>query len=414
METQVAIVGGGPGGSACAIHLAQRSIRSVVVERETFPRFHIGESLTGDSGDLLREMGLEERVAALRPPVKYGITVFGPHARHQFFVPIKGRGEHGLYDSTSWQVRRADFDTMMLERAREAGAEVVKGRASEPLMDGDRVVGVRVRLDSGEVREIRSDVLVDASGQKTFLANAGLAGPKRSGAYARQMAVYSHFTGAVRDEGPAWGNTLTFFREKYQWCWFIPLDSETTSIGFVIPTDYFHGHDESPTEFVRRELREFNSELARRTEDVTMVEDVHVTTNYSYTTERFSGPGWVCIGDAHRFVDPLFSYGLNITVAESRRVAQDIALLFSGEITDTRRPFAAFEEWSRRGTEVAQTMLDGFWESTFTFGMLIREEEDGFIDLFSGRLWMTDNPALPRLEAALVRSRERRPDVVTA
>lgn len=414
VENQVAIVGGGPGGSACAIHLAQRGIRSVIVERESFPRFHIGESLTGDSGDLLREMGLEERVAALQPPVKHGITVYGPHARHQFFVPIKSRGEHGLYDNTSWQVRRADFDSMMLERAREAGAEVVKGRATEPLMDGDRVVGVRVRLDDGGFRDIPSEVLVDASGQKTFLANAGLAGPKRTGTYARQMAVYSHFTGAVRDDGPAWGNTLTFFREKYQWCWFIPLDEETTSIGFVVPTDYFHAKGESATEFLRRELREFNGELARRVQDVTMVEDVHVTTNYSYTTDRFSGPGWVCLGDAHRFVDPLFSYGLNITMAEARRIAEDTERLLDGRSEDPQRPFAAFEKWSNEGTEVAQIMLDGFWESTFSFGMLVREEEEGFIDLFSGRLWLPDNPALPRMEAALARSRERQADAVTS
>jgi 1H-pyrrole-2-carbonyl-[peptidyl-carrier protein] brominase len=406
MRTQVAIVGGGPGGAACAIHLALRGIQSVIVERETFPRFHIGESLTGESGQLLREMGLEQRLADLDLPVKYGIQVYGPSSRFHFWVPIRNRDADGLRDSTSWQVRRSVFDNFLLQRAKELGTVVLSGRANTPVIaDDGTVTGVKVTLNTGERVEVHSDVLVDASGLKSFLANAGLTGPKQTGAYARQIAVYSHFTGAVRDPGAAWGNTLTFFQQKYHWSWFIPLDEDTTSIGFVVPTDYFASRDEPPLNFLRRELAEFNPELARRTECVEMVEDVNVTTNYSYRTDDFSGKGWVCVGDAHRFIDPLFSFGVNITIAEARRIAQDIARLFAGEITDRERPFADFERWSEHGTAVAQTMLDGFWESTFAFGMLIRAHEDGFVDLFSGRLWNEDNPALEALRAALASSR---------
>jgi flavin-dependent dehydrogenase len=409
MRTPVAIVGGGPAGSAIAINLAMRGIPSVIVERDSHPRFHIGESLTGESGELLRELGLEEDLAALNPPVKHGIRVYGPSARHEFWVPIRRRDEHGLHDSTSWQVRRSTFDRFLFDRAAKLGVTVMHGRAVRPIVDGAGTVrGVRVARTSGGTVDVHSDVLVDASGQKTFLANLGFTGRKEIGGYARQMAVYSHFTGAVRD-GEQWGNTLTFFRQKYHWCWFIPLDEETTSIGFVVPTAYFQDRGESPLEFMRRELREFNAELARRAADVEMVEDVHVTTNYSYTVDRFSGPGWVCLGDAHRFIDPLFSYGVNITLAEARRLAADVQRLLAGGAVDPDRPFREFEEWSNRGAAVAQTMLDGFWESTFAFGLLVRTHNDGIVDLFSGRLWMDDNPAIAELEAALTRRRTPEP-----
>ncbi|MBV9447177.1 MAG: FAD-dependent monooxygenase [Streptosporangiaceae bacterium] len=397
MQTQVAIIGGGPAGSACAIFLARLGISSVIIERDTFPRFHIGESLTGGSAELIREMGLEDQMASLGFPVKRGIWGHGPAGFTPFWVPIKVRetAASGLRESHAWQVRRSTFDEMLLRHARERGATVVRGTASTPLLSPDgRAVGVEVILPDQSTARIGSDVLVDASGQRTFFANAGLTGSKHRGRYSRQVAIYSHFTGAIRDT-PQWGNILTFFKNKHYWSWFIPLDESRTSIGFVVPGDYYRSRGESKEDFIERELKEFNGNLAGRVADVTRVEEVRATSNYSYHVDDYTGNGWMCIGDAHRFVDPLFSFGLNIGMAEAREAARMIGGFLAGETRGTVRPFAAFERWSDRGLDRAQTMLDGFWETTFYFGMLVRKFEENFIDLFAGRLWDDDDyPAI--------------------
>jgi flavin-dependent dehydrogenase len=227
-------------------------------------------------------------------------------------------------------------------------------------------------------------------------ANQGLTGINQRGRYSRQVAVYSHFTGAVRDT-PQWGNILTFFKNKHYWSWFIPLDEERTSIGFVVPGQYFRSRGAAKEEFIVRELREFNSNLAGRVTDVARVEDVRATSNYSYHVDNFTGKGWLCLGDAHSFVDPLFSFGLNSGMAEAREAAGAIAGYLSGRAPAGGNPFAAFERWSERGLDRAQTMLDGFWETTFHFGMLVRKHEDDFIDLFAGRLW--DDDEYPAIDA---------------
>ncbi len=387
MRTQVAIVGGGPGGSACAIHLARRGISSIIVEKEPFPRFHIGESLTEQSGERLREMGLEDMMSGC--PVKYGVRIYGPAGRTNFWIPVmKRQPGQALEDSFTWQVRRSTFDRMLLDHAAQLGVEVVRARATTPVLSrGGAVHGVSIQDQSGGTRDINCDVLVDASGQHTFLANAGLTGPKEHGRYHRQIAIYSHFTGAVRDSGVQWGNTLIFFQKKHYWAWFIPLDGDITSIGFVVPNEYFRSSRESTTAFLLRELRQFNTQLAARVEHVQLAGHVHTTSNYSYHIGRFSGAGWLCVGDAHRFIDPLFSFGVSVALADAQQSANAIREYFDSAPGDTERPFLDYERWSERGIDMCQTTLDGFWEKTWNFGMLLSRYREDFIDLLAGRVW---------------------------
>lgn len=391
MKTQAAIVGGGPGASTCAIHLAAQGIDSIIVERESFPRFHIGESLTGGSADLLREMGFEDEMIRRRYPTKYGITIYGPAGKNGWWLPIRTRGLDGKEEqreTNSWQVLRSDFDTFMLEQAVARGAKLVRGRAVAPIMDADgRMRGVRVVLADGTETEIHSDVVVDSSGQQTFLANAGVTGPKNRGRYSKQIAIYSHFRNIVRDEGDAEGNTITWFQQRHHWCWFIPLVDKVTSIGFVVPGSTFRASKQSLKEFLVDQLHTFHHGLAARTKDAEMVQEVHATSNYSYEVENFTGNGWLCIGDAHRFVDPLFSYGLNITMVEGREAARIIPRYLSGDLADSPRPFEEFEAFAARGVNMAQTFLDGFWDTTLAFGFMMREYWEDFIDMFAGRMW---------------------------
>lgn len=408
MKADVAIVGGGPGGSACAIHLAKLGRSALIVEREAFPRFHIGESLTEQSGSQLREMGFEGEMMARRHPVKYGVAIYGPSGYVPFWIPIMKRDPVlGLQDSFAWQVRRSEFDGMLLDRARDSGARVVSGRATKPLFDDSGAIrGLAVQTDAGDV-DVECGALIDASGQNTFFANIGLIGPKERGRYAHQVAIFSHFTGVVRDPGEKAGNTLVFFQQRHFWAWFIPLDDRVTSIGFVIPVEYFKSRQESTHEFLVRELREFNKELARRTTNVEIVEEVRAISNYSYHVRNFSGKGWLCVGDAHRFIDPLFSFGVGNALSEAKSAASRIDAYLNGTMSGLDRPFLPFEQWSEQGTDACQTVLDGFWENTLAWGLLLTRHKEDIIDLLAGRVWEgRDYAALMSMRDMLAESRQ--------
>src|SRR5438105_4012338 len=175
MKTDVLIVGGGPGGSATAMFLLREGIKPIIVEAETFPRYHIGESMTGAGGKVLRDLGLTDEMYRRKHPTKQGVKVYGQSKAGTWFVPVTGRDENWkLFEWDTWQVRRSDFDTMMLKEAVSRGATLIPGKAIKPLRNNGSIKGAQIKLaDSEKVEEIESEVLLDCSGQATWLASLG-------------------------------------------------------------------------------------------------------------------------------------------------------------------------------------------------------------------------------------------------
>jgi len=393
MKTNVAIVGGGPGGTATAMFLSRFGISSTIVERETFPRFHIGESLSGECGNLLRTLGLEDKMTAHQFPVKRGVRVFG-RAATPWMVPVMARSpEGGLVPQSTWQVRRAEFDAMMLDEALGRGANIVRGTATEPIREQNGAIrGVRVTTESGGDEEIESDVLVDASGQRTWLAHQGVTGPKLLGRYRKQVAVFSHVKGALRDAGTAGNDTLIFYQERDHWAWFIPLSDEVVSVGVVIPGDYLASTGETKRDFLLRELHELNPNLRDRIFDIELVEETRAIPDYSYEVSDFTGPGFICIGDAHRFIDPIFSFGAFFTIKEAQLAATAIHEYLAGNAPEGARPFAAHERLVNRGTDAIQDLIDGFWAEPLAFGVFAHQRyREDVIDLFAGRVYSEES-----------------------
>lgn len=411
----VVIIGGGPGGAASAMFLAEQGIKALIIESEKFPRYHIGESMTGAGGRVLRDLGLESEMYRRGYPTKQGVKVFGQSPRGSWWVPVTGRDKDwNLYDWDTWQVRRSDFDAMMLEEAQRRGATLLRGKATKPLVGDDGSVhGVRVSPSDGGTLDIESEVLLDCSGQATFLASSGATGPKYLGNYDKQIAIFSQVAGAVRDHGSTRqehpDNTLIFYQKKFHWAWFIPLDKEVVSVGVVVPSAYFLEKKESLQDFLVRELHELHPELKRRLPEIKLVEAVHVIPNYSYQVRRFCGKGYMCIGDAHRFIDPIFSFGLTVSMREAQFAAPAVRAYLEGAGRDAENPFAEHQLLCEKGIDVLEDALDLFWEQPLAFAFSVHKRHAEYMtDMFAGRIFERQpSPPILAFRQMLEREQER-------
>jgi flavin-dependent dehydrogenase len=269
-------------------------------------------------------------------------------------------------------------------------------------------------MSDGGVQTIMSEMLLDCSGQATWLANqGGVTGPKYLGSYDKQIAVFSQVKGAIRDQGTTReahkDNTLLFYRKKYHWSWFIPLDEETVSIGVVLPAAYFQEKGESKRDFLLRELHELNPELKRRLPEINLVEDVHVIPNYSHQVKNFGGKGFLCVGDAHRFIDPIFSFGMGGALREAQIAAPTVAAYLNGVGRDLPNPFAAHQLICEKGIDMMEDVIDTFWEYPVAFGFCVQDRYvEQMIDLFAGRVFASQPlPAIQAFRQLLNREQER-------
>ncbi len=407
MKTPVAIIGAGPAGSASALFLRAHGIDCVIVEKDEFPRFHIGESTTGECGRSLRALGLEAEMNRRRFPIKTQAAIFGANGV-KWDLPVAGRDEDWkLFKTHTWQVRRAEFDQMLLETAIARGAGFIHGQVTQPVVDDDGAVcGLRVKTAEGGTFDIASEMVLDCSGQYTLFAKLGITGPKFVGNYDKQMAIFSRVGNTNRDGMEAGGDTWLFYQKKHHWAWFIPVSDDMVSVGTVTPGAYYKQTGESKADFLKRELHELNPELKHRVPDNTLHEPVRSIANFSYQTFGFTGKGFICVGDAHRFIDPIYSFGLCISLKEAEAAANAVKDYLNGKGRDDDNPFAAYETERERGIDIVEDMMDAFWEYPFPFAKVVLEHPDEMTDLFAGRLWERQpSTAVKKLRGLLKRER---------
>ncbi len=423
IHTDVAILGGGPGGTTAAMYLAREGVQSLIIEKEDFPRYHIGESMTGECGGILRDLGLEPAMKQAGHPNKQGVRVFGPKGHGHWWVPVMRRNEaEELEEISTYQVSRAEFDVMMLAEARSRGADYLKAEATSVIgHPTEGVEGLRVKLPDGRMEEVRAKVTLDCSGQRTFFAHQNVTSGKVPGRYDKQVAIFSQVANPIRDNGDSRelhrDNTLIFYKSKFHWAWFIPLTDEIVSVGVVAPGAYFASKKESKADYLRRELMELNPDLARRVEGLPLVEEARAIPNYSYHCTRFTGPGWIAIGDAHRFIDPIFSFGIFVAMREAQLAAPVIAQHLGSTRRGPGNPFQEHEAKLERGLDAVQDLIDGFWENPIGFAWLAHGErrKADIIDLFAGRIYgETPSPGLLELRQMAGKGRMQNPDCALA
>jgi flavin-dependent dehydrogenase len=319
----VAVIGGGPAGSTAAALLAARGYRVVALEKEHHPRFHIGESLLPMNLPIFERLGVHEQVRRLGV-YKAGADFEADNERgYNTFAFARALGDSPPH---AYQVFRQDFDRMLFEHARERGASAREGHEVTAIEQrGTRDCRLQVCTDAGRSYCLRARYVMDASGRDAFLATRNKL--RRRNRRHQSAAIFGHFRGVQPRPGADAGN-ISMYRFEHGWMWIIPLPGEVMSVGAVCRPDYLKQRRVNPREFLLLTLQQ-NAALWRRLEGAELIgNQVRVTGNYSYDSRRMARPGWVLIGDAFAFIDPVFSSGVYLAMsgAEAAARAVDAAL----------------------------------------------------------------------------------------
>ncbi|NUS60434.1 MAG: NAD(P)-binding protein [Lysobacter sp.] len=316
LDVDVLVVGGGPAGSTAATLLARRGHRVLMLEKSRHPRFHIGESLLPMNLPILERLGVLEQVRAIgthKPGAEFPVDDVN-YNTFRFERAIDARFGY------AFQVKREEFDQLLFQHAKANGVdarEQVKVERIEFGADGRPAEAIATDADGKPLR-VRMRYLVDASGRDTLIG-AQLKLKKKNPLH-QSAAIFSHFTGVTRRDGEDAGN-ITVQRFSHGWMWLIPLRGDVMSVGAVCFPEYLKTRRGDNEGFLMRTLE---SEPAAwdRMAGAERVAPVHVTGNYSYTCSRMTGPGWVMVGDAYAFVDPVFSSGVYLGMNSAEQAAE--------------------------------------------------------------------------------------------
>jgi flavin-dependent dehydrogenase len=358
----VVVIGGGPAGSTVSTLLAQRGLQVELFERERFPRFHIGESLIPQTYWVLKRLNMLDKMKGSPFVKKYSVQ----------FVNEAGRLSEPFYFldhrphecSQTWQVVRSELDQMLLDNSREHGVAVHEGaRVLEVLFEGERAVGVRVQPEGGGEREVRAPVVVDASGQGSLIMSR--LGLREWDPVLKKAALWTYWKGAYRDTGRDEGATLVCqTRGKKGWFWYIPQHDDVVSVGVVAAYEYlFKDRAAKDHEAIYFEEVERCPVVRQRIAPAKRAAGYYAAKEYSYRSKRAAGDGWVLVGDAFGFLDPLYSSGVLLALTSGAMAADAVA-----------------DGLARGDTSAAQL---GRWEAEFTRGMdrmrrLVVEYYNGF------------------------------------
>ncbi len=353
----VIVIGGGPAGSTVATRLAQRGRRVVLLEKEHFPRFHIGESLLPCSMPLFEQLGVLPALQQHGFMPKYAaefVTADGSLTRRYAFAD-------GLIPGapSAFEVDRSEFDQLLLRNAGKHGVEVREGSQVTKFDIGLDQVEVQVRDEARGESKLTAPLLLDATGQSSFLA--GKLGLREMDTTLKNFAVFSHFEGAERHEGKREGD-ITVVLVPGGWWWVIPLSGGRTSVGQVGPSSMLNGR--KPDEAYFQEQIAKNPYLAKRLGKATRVAPVRTISDYSYVSKQLAGDRFVLVGDAGAFIDPVFSTGVYLGMVGAFKAAEAVdAALTAGRFS--RREFIAYEAWMKKHVDTYRRFVKGFYQPEF-------------------------------------------------
>ncbi len=381
LVSEVLVIGGGPAGTTAATMLARAGRRVVLIDKVRHPRYHIGESLIPFCWYTLDRLGLARRMEQSRCVKKFSVQFVGTSGadtRPFYFF------EHLHHPSAvAWQVLRSDFDRMLLDHARTAGVEVIEGERAERLvLDGDAVVGVATRDESGRQRQRQATLTIDASGREALAPTQF--GWRILDEELNRFALWSYFRGALRDPGIDAGATTVASVPGGGWFWYIPLHDDIVSVGVVQKKEHLflpgEGGSQEALERTFRRMVATNPWVERHLAVGERCDEFRVTNEYSYRSRHCSRDGLVLAGDALSFLDPIFSSGVYLALRMGELVAEAAAAaLDAGDVSATR--FAAYGATVSAGVHAIRRLVYSFYAPDFTFTQAVKRDPTSRVDI---------------------------------
>jgi flavin-dependent dehydrogenase len=383
-KSNVLIIGAGPSGTSAGKLLAEKGHKVMIVEREKFPRYHIGESLLPFTFEPLKRLGLIDTMKKSAFVKKYSVQFVSPSGKASVPFYFFNRYDRQTVAQT-WQVLRSEFDQMLLDHARAAGAEIYEETTvKEFIRDGSRITGARAIKADGTQVIFLADIVLDCSGKESFGSvrnNWRLKDP-----YLNKVAVWTYYEGALRDEGIDEGATTVAMIPGKGWFWYIPQHNNRVSVGVVAEGKYLtRGGVKSPEEIFKREIEE-NAWIKQHLAPGKVADQYYLTSEYSHHSRYSACEGLLLVGDAYAFLDPVFSSGVMLALKTGVLAADAVhEALVERDFSPAR--FAGYSTAVRQGVENMRKLVYAFYEEKFSFAEVIERhpEAGGMItDCLSG------------------------------
>ena len=365
------VIGGGPAGSTAGALLAEKGREVVILEKSKFPRYHVGESLMPYCYFTFERLGLVDELNKRAYTQKHSVQ----------FVTSDGKISAPFYffqhldhpAAATWQVKRSEFDELMLDNARAKGAEVrEETQVVDFLYEDGRVVGVVAENAAGERYEMNAHITIDASGRDGIFQSKKKW--RRRDPKLNKVAIWTLYKGAKRDPGLDEGATTVAYLEDRGWFWNIPMRDDIVSSGVVAERDYLYKDTRDPKQIFEREI-ENNVWIKEHLSCGEQFGEYWVTGEYSYRSEHCADDGIVLVGDAFAFLDPVFSSGVFLALKSGEMAADAIdAALESGDVSASQ--FRDYGERLCQAIETMRSLVYAFYDNNFSFGKLIKKHGD--------------------------------------
>lgn len=363
---ETVIIGAGPAGTTAAALMAEQGHNVCLLEKRPFPRYHVGESLIPYCYFTLNRLGMIEKLNESAFTKKYSVQ----------FVSTEGKASQPFYffkhkdhpSSTTYQVRRDEFDQMLLDNATDKGAVFYpETTARELIEEGGTVKGIIATDKDGNEIEFHAPMTIDATGLDTFTVKKKqwrVQDPELN-----KMAVWTYYKGAKRDEGMDEGATTVAYVPEKGWFWYIPLHDDMVSVGIVAEPSYLYRDGRDPQKMFEREIN--NNEWIREHLEVgTPTGEFHHTGDYSYRSKHCAMDGLILTGDAYAFLDPVFSSGVFLALKSGELAADAIhTALMKQDFTAAQ--FEPYAVTMKNGIEAMRRLVYAFYDESFTFKDLL-------------------------------------------